>query len=112
MLAFDPLGLPFPRLVALRSQLPRIRAPVISVKAFDPKRFQELLQLLQHCILAPAKDICQDCAAVMIDGVPEPPRFFLLAHLRPHFVDLRRFNSANSHFHVVGLPPLQEPSVD
>ena len=72
MLAFDPLGLPFAREVLRRFQLPRIRAPVIGVKPLDPKRLQELLQLLPHFVFAPAKPIHQDCAAVMIDGMPQP----------------------------------------
>jgi len=40
MLAFNSLGLPFARKVALRLQLPRVRTPVISVKARSPKRFK------------------------------------------------------------------------
>ena len=56
-LAFDPLGLPFAREVLRRFQLPHIRTPVIGVKPLDPKRWQELLQLLQHFVFAPAKHI-------------------------------------------------------
>jgi hypothetical protein len=45
MLTLGPPGLPFAREVLRRFQLPRIRAPVISVELFTPKRLQELFQL-------------------------------------------------------------------
>jgi hypothetical protein len=70
MLAFDPLGLPFAREVSRRFQLPRIRAPVVSVKPLNPKRVQELLQLPPHCVLASAERIREDCTAVVIDRLP------------------------------------------
>jgi hypothetical protein len=81
MLAFDSLRLPFARTVLLRVQLPRGRTPVIRVKARDPKRFQQLLQLQEHGIFAPPKHIGQDLARLVIDGVPQPPGLLLLADI-------------------------------
>jgi hypothetical protein len=108
MRTFDPLGSPFAREVSRRFQLPRMRSRVIGVEAFDPKRLQELLQLPQHCVFAPAKHIREDCAAVVIDRMPQPPGRCLLAHVRPHLVDLSRFDSLNYHLPLVGVE-LREP---
>ena len=110
MVAFDPLGLPFAREVLRRFQLPRIRAPVVSVKTLNPKRLQELLQLPHYYALAPAKHLREDRAAVVIESMPQPPRGVLLAHVQPHFVDLRRFDSLNSHLPIVD-GELREPGV-
>ena len=81
MLAFDPLGLPFAREVLRRVQLSRIRTQVNSVKTRNPKRPQELLQLPQYSVLAPAKHIRQDCAAVVIESMPQPPGALFLPTL-------------------------------
>jgi hypothetical protein len=70
MRACDSPGPPFPRAVASPFQLPRVSTPLIGVKAFDPKWFKELPQLLQHFIFAPAKHLRQDLARLVIDGVP------------------------------------------
>src|SRR5262245_15855754 len=48
----------------------------------------------------------------MINSMPELPRCFRLADIRPHFVNFRRCHSANYHFHGAGIPLLQEPSID
>jgi hypothetical protein len=44
MPTLDPLGLPFAGEALRRFQLPCIRAPVINVEMFNPKRLQELFQ--------------------------------------------------------------------
>jgi hypothetical protein len=44
----------------------------------------------------------------MIDGMPQPPGCFLLAHGRPHFVDLSGCDSLNYHLHI-GSVELREP---
>lgn len=67
---------------------------------------------LAPCLFAPATPIRQHCTALMVKSVPEPPRFFLLADIRPHFVNFRRCNSANYYFHGAGIPLRQELSID
>src|SRR6185295_9822977 len=67
MLAFDPLGLPFTREVSRRFQLPRIRAPVVSVKPLNPKRMQE--GHVDHLVTN-----LKYAAAILVLQKKDPPR--------------------------------------
>ena len=57
VLTFDLLGLGFANCVLLWSDMALVGAPPIGVKACDAKRFEQFLQLKQHLVFAPSKDI-------------------------------------------------------
>ena len=83
MLALDLLGVPFARGVYVRVQIPRVRAPMIRIKAGEPEGLQQRFELQKDFIFAAPKDIGQNRARLMMLGkdkarclgpVPHPPR--------------------------------------
>jgi hypothetical protein len=54
---------------------------------------------LQECpVLAATDDIRHHAARLMIKRLPEPPRLFLAADKRPHFVQFGLCSLVNNHF--------------
>ena len=68
MLALDLLGVPFPRAVHLRVQMPGVRTPMISIKACQTKGFQQRFAPQENLVLTTPKHIRQDGTRVVIDG--------------------------------------------
>src|ERR687895_1247225 len=100
MLPFDLLRVPFARVVDFWPQMSRVRTPIIRVKSPDAKRLQQRFQLQTYLVLAPAKDIRQDRAGPVIDGMPEPPLLLLLPHKAPHFIDFGVIDPTNDDVHA------------
>src|SRR2546421_12705526 len=60
MLTLDLLGVPFPRAVYVRLQMPRVRTPMIGIKARQTKGLQQRFAPQKHLVLPTPKDIGQD----------------------------------------------------
>ncbi len=72
MLPLDLLGMPFARAVHVRIQMPGIGAPMIRIKAREPEGLEQCFELQKDLIFATTKDIGQNLACVVIDGMPQP----------------------------------------
>jgi len=99
--ALDFLRVLLAHMMLLWVDVPLVRALPIGVKAGKTKRFHQGLELQKDGILAPPQDIRQYGPTVMINGMPEPPRRFLLLHKRPHFIHLRFSGTTDEHVHIV-----------
>jgi hypothetical protein len=86
MLPLDVLRVALARMVRFGIEVTPVCPPIIRLKACDPKGLQEGLQPQKHRILTPAKDRRQDLPGAVIDGMPQPPLFLLLAHKAPHVI--------------------------
>jgi hypothetical protein len=100
MLPLYLLRVPFARMMDFRPQMSRVRPPVIRMKSPNSKRFQQPFQLQKYLIQTPAKDIGQDRAGPVIDGMPEPPLLLLLPHKAPHLIDFSVVNPTNDDVHI------------
>src|SRR5215813_6757728 len=95
MLALDFLRVTFAWAVLFRLEMTCVGAPMIGIIAPDPKRLQQRFEPQKHVVFAATKDVGQDLAGVVIDGMPEPARVAFVADKRPHLIHLRlRFPSA------------------
>ena len=72
MLTLDLLGIPFARAVNVLIQMPGICAPMVSIKASEPEGREQRFELQKNFIFATTKDIGQNLACVVIDGMPQP----------------------------------------
>ncbi len=88
MRALDLLGIPFPRAVHLRGQMPRVRTPMIGIKAGETKGFQQRFAPQENLVLTTPKHLRQDDTRVVIDGMPEPAWIAFVADKRPHLLHL------------------------
>ena len=89
MLPLDLLGVPFARSVDVRGQMPGVGPPIISVVASEPEGLQQRFELQKDLVFAATKDVGQDLAGVMIDGMLEPAWVAFVADKRPHLIHLR-----------------------
>ena len=92
MLPLDYLRAALARMVLFRIEMTPVCSPIVRMKARDPKGRQQRFQLPKHLICTPAKDIRQDRAGPVIDGMPEPPLVLLLPYKAPHLVDFGVIN--------------------
>src|SRR2546427_12117431 len=72
MLALDFLRVPFARAMHLGVQMPGVGAPMIGVVAGQPEGLEQRCELQKDFICAATKDVSQDLARAVIDGMPEP----------------------------------------
>ena len=77
-----------------------IGTPAIRVKAGDPKRCKQRLQLEERLIFASPEHVGQDLAGAVIQRVPEPARRFFLTDKGSHFVDFCRLHSGQPYVRV------------
>src|SRR5215475_11094254 len=95
MLALDFLGVAFAWAMLVGVEVTRVGAPIIGIIAGEPKGLQQRFEPQKYLVLAAPKDVGQDLAGVVIDGVPEPARVAFVPDKRPHLIHLRlRFPSA------------------
>ena len=87
MFPLQLLGIVFPHYMESRSQMPLVSSLTIRVKAGDPKRREQRLQLEKRLIFASPEHIGQYLAGAVIQRVPQPARSFFLTDKGPHFVD-------------------------
>src|SRR5262245_4759037 len=111
MLSFNLLRVPFARDMSFGRQMPGIRPPMIGKETRDAERLQEGFELQEHLVLATATHIPQDFPRPVIEGMPQPPGFFLLAYVTPHFVGLCGLYPANAYFHFAGMQAVDQRSV-
>src|SRR5262249_27413615 len=97
MLSLQLLGPPLADHMALRIQMPLVRAPAIGIKATNPKWLKQRLEFHQYPIRAAAKGIGYYLAGPMIKRRPQPPRVFLATDKGPHFVQLRFLDFVDHH---------------
>src|SRR5262245_5203470 len=86
MLTLDFLRVAFAWAMHVRVQMPCIGAPIIGVVASKPKGLQQPFELQKDLVFAATKDIGQDFACAVIDGMPEPARVAFVPDKRPDTV--------------------------
>jgi len=111
VLALDLLRVALARLVRIRSEMTRVRAPRVCIIPRDAKRFSQRLEFEKHFIFAAPQDIREDVTTAVIDRVPEPPRFALLAHVGPPLIDFRVLNALDHHVPFARVQRIEERSV-
>src|SRR4030095_11165066 len=89
----DLLRVALARLVFIRIEMTRVRAPIVRIIPRDAKRFQQRLELEKYLIFAAPQDVRQHVTTAVINRVPEPPRLSFLPHIGPHLIDFRFLNS-------------------
>src|SRR5712691_1441648 len=88
MRALDFLGVPFARTMHVGFEMAFVRPPMIRIKTSEPEGLQQRFELQKDLVFAAAKDIGQNLACVVIDGMPQPALVAFLADKAPHLVDL------------------------
>ena len=86
MLALQLLGPSLADYVALRIQVPLVRAPAIGIKPTNPKWLKQRLEFHQYPIRAAVKGRGHSPAGPMIERCPQLPRLVLAADKGPHFI--------------------------
>src|SRR2546425_3709589 len=95
MLALDFLCVAFAWAMHVGVEVTRIGTPIIGIVASEPEGLQQRLELQKDLIFAAPKDVGQDLAGVVIDGMPEPAGVAFVPDKRPHLIHLcLRFASA------------------
>src|SRR6266702_7448932 len=95
MLALDFMCVAFAWAVLVRVEVTRVGAPMIGVVAGQPEGLEQRFELQKDLICAATKDVSQDLARAVIDGMPEPTWVAFVPDKRPHLIHLRlRFASA------------------
>src|SRR3989441_12608139 len=82
MLALDLLGVPFPRAVHLRVQMPGVCPPMIGIKAGETKGCQQRFEPQENLVLTTPKAIRQDHPRVVVDRMPQPAWIAFVADKR------------------------------
>jgi len=112
MLPFNSLRVALARIVDVQFEVSRVCPPIICMKSPDSIRLQQRFQLEKHFIRTSAKDIGQDLAGPVIDGMPEPPLVLLLPDKAPHFIHFRLVDAPDHDVHVAGVQLVHEGLVD
>jgi len=112
MLPLDLLGMPLARAVHVRIQMPGIGAPMIRIKASEPKGLEQCFELQKDFIFATTKDRGQNLACVVIDGMPQPALVAFLADTTPHLVDLSFPSLLHGHDDLCWLYGTQQRGMD
>ena len=86
VLPLDLLGVPFARTMHGGIQMSGVGPPMIRGVAGEPEGLQQCFELQKNLVFAATKDIGQDLAGVVIDGMPEPARVAFAADKRPDTV--------------------------
>src|SRR6266545_3873370 len=95
MLALDFLCVAFAWAMHVGVEVTRVGSPIIGVVAGQPEGLQQRLELQKDVVFAATKDVGQDLAYVVIDGMPEPPWVAFVPDKRPHLIHLGlRFTGA------------------
>src|SRR5215510_771494 len=89
MLALDFLRVPFAWAVLVGVQMSGVGTPMIRVVAGQSEGLEQRFELQKDLVFAATKDIGQDLARVVIDGMPEPAGVAFVPDKRPHFIHLR-----------------------
>src|SRR6266446_4490513 len=101
MLALDFLGILFAWAMHFGVQMPGVGAPMIRIKAGEPEGLQQRFTSEKDLIFAAPKNIRQDCACMMINGMPQPALVTFFADKTPHLIHLGFPSSLNGDSHVL-----------
>src|SRR6266702_4771483 len=111
MLPLDLLGVPFPRAVHVRVQMPRVRTPMIRIKACQTKGFQQRFEPQKNLVLPTPKNIGQNGTRVVIDGMPQPAWIAFAADKRPHLINFCFAGLLNVHDNLFRVQRAQQRRV-
>src|SRR5438132_13708207 len=112
MLALDLLGVPFARTMYFGVEMAFVRPPMICIKTREPEGIQQRFELQKDFVFAATKDIRQDLACVVINGMPQPALVAFLADKAPHFVDLSFPSLLNVHQDLGWINGTQQRAID
>src|SRR6266446_9724765 len=84
----DFLGMLFAWAMHFGVQMPGVGAPMIRIKAGEPEGLQQRFKSEKDLIFAAPKNIRQDCACMMINGMPQPALGTFFADKTPHLIHL------------------------
>jgi hypothetical protein len=112
LFAFQVLRIAFPHFMESGVQMPRVRPPAIGVKAPDPKRHAQRLQLQKRVLFPPPKPGGENVPGAMILSMPQPPRWLFFAHNGPPFIAFGCLHPRQPHAHVRGSPGVQRRGID
>gem|GEM_PF-2293942 len=110
VLALDLLRVALARLVRIRSEMTRVRAPRVRRILRNAKRFQQAFEFQKHLIFATPKDVGQDLTAAVINRVPEPPRLSFPTYVGPPLIDFRFGSPLDHHVHLVRMQHVEQRS--
>src|SRR5437660_8567832 len=88
MRALDFLRVAFAWAMHVGVQMPRVGAPMIGEVAGQPEGLQQRFELQKGLVFAATKDVGQDLASVVIDGLPEPAWVAFMPDKRPNLIHL------------------------
>src|SRR6266850_7143527 len=103
MLALDFLRVLFARAMYVGVQMPYVCAPMIRIKAGEPEGLQQCFELEKDRIFAAPKNIRQDCACVMINGMPQPALVAFFADKTPHLIHLGFPSALKGYSDLLGV---------
>src|SRR5215468_2521108 len=86
MIALDFLGVAFAWAVLVGVEVTRVGTPIIGIIPGQPEGLQQRFEPQKDLVFAAAKDVGQDLAGVVIDGMPEPTRVAFVPDKRPHLI--------------------------
>src|SRR5215510_6607751 len=113
MLALDFLRVPFAWAVLVGVQMSGVGTPMIRVVAGQSEGLEERFELQKDLVFAATKDVGQDLAGVVLDGMPEPAGVAFVPDKRPHFIHLRLCFPSALHVpgHLSGVQRTQQRGV-
>lgn len=97
MLAFDLLGIAFAWLVLIGIDMTGVSTPIVCVILRDAKGFQQGFELQKSFILATSKDIGQNFATTVVNGMPKPSLIFLAPHVTLHLISFSFIREPNDN---------------
>src|SRR5712691_9058816 len=111
MFPLDLLRVLFAWAVDSSVEMTRVGPPIIRIISCDPKGFQQGFEFQKYCILTPPKDIGQDLACMVIDGMPEPAWVAFVPDKRPHLIHLRFARALQVPGYLVRIQRAQQGGV-
>ncbi len=95
-----------------RVELTRRRSPTIGGEVRQTAGLQQRVEREEHLIFPATKDLRQDCAGVMVHGVPQPSWVACMANERPHCIHRSFARPRNVHGHLVWVQHAEQRGVD
>ena len=83
--------------------MPFVRPPMIRIEAREPEGLQQRFELQKDVVFAAPKDIRQDRARVMINGMSQPALVPFFADKTPHFIHLGCASALDVHTDLGGM---------
>src|SRR6267143_140855 len=103
MRALDFLGMLFAWAMHFGVQMPGVGAPMIRRKAGAPEGLQQRFKSEKDLICAAPKNIRQDGACLMINGMPQPALVAFFADKTPHLIHLGFPSALKGYSDLLGV---------